>query len=172
MNHIKTFKLFESDSYDEIKINCEDILIDISDNGIKVAIPHLKSQNVLGLRTKDYFQIKIGQEDSINPIKLGDFKDDIKRLLTYMKEEGFELSSKSYCVNDDWGHSECCPSCRSQSIVIPNGRKDDSILMCNNCNYKSHNEQFLTSYHPIKDDITYMLDNNYYVHLLSLIFTR
>lgn len=106
MNHIKTFKLFESDSYDEIKINCEDILIDIIDNGIKVAISHLKSQNVLGLPTKDYFQIKIGQEDSINPIKLGNFKDDIKRLLTYMKEEGFELSSKSYCVNDNWGHSE------------------------------------------------------------------
>lgn len=59
-----------------------------------------------------------------------------------------------------------------QSIVIPNGRKDDSILMCNNCNYTSDKDDFLTSDHPVKDDIINMLDNNYYVYQLSLIFTR
>lgn len=171
MNHIKTFKLFESDSYDEIKINCEDILIDISDNGFEVTTSYLKKNNE---ESKDYFQFTIGSSErsySEGSVKLGEFKDNIKRLISYLNGEGFELSPESYCINYTWEYSECCPSCRSQSIVIPD-EKNDSILMCNNCNYTGDKDDFLTASHPVKDDIIWLLDNNYYVHLLSLIFTR
>lgn len=172
MNHIKTFKLFESDSYDEIKINCEDILIDISDNGFEVTTSYLKKDSE---ESKDYFQFTIGSSErsySEGSFKLGEFKDNIKRLISYLNGEGFELSPESYCINYTWGYSECCPSCRSQSIVIPD-EKNDSILMCNNCSYTGDKDDFLTASHPVKDDIIWLLDNNFLLYqLFSLIFTR
>jgi hypothetical protein len=120
MIHLKSYKLFESSvnearTYintpfeDEIKTNLQDMLVDLSDNGIEVEInqfqltnPSKKGPNGHNV-TDNIFSVRIGKYNDLmrqmrnyNKTDITDYKDDFIRLVHYMESEDFGFLSLAY----------------------------------------------------------------------------
>ena len=90
MKFIKNFKIFESIELDEIISNINDILLELSDNDIKVNI-NTGSEWVVASNQK-YIQIDIKTNDYFTWFKLEDFKNEFDMLFEYLEQCEFNLS--------------------------------------------------------------------------------
>jgi len=89
---IKKFDNFNNT--DEIKTNLEDMLVDLSDNGIDVKV--IFGPGTWG--TNGYFIIQLGNSIEKNsPLIIpSNYKDDFLRIFSYLKSEDFKFRTFSY----------------------------------------------------------------------------
>jgi hypothetical protein len=106
MNHLKSYKLFES--VDKIKSIIEDILKDnVLDKYIPLKIHVRNYNNIAGDKYYEVIKVQIGDDDYIPRIVKRDFlirvdelKEDIITITSYLEDEGFEYNTFSY-IDDD-----------------------------------------------------------------------
>jgi hypothetical protein len=106
MNHLKSYKLFES--VDKIKSIIEDILKDnVLDKYIPLKIHVRNYNNIAGDKYYEVIKVQIGDDDYIPRIVKRDFlirvdelKEDIITITSYLDDEGFEYNTFSY-IDDD-----------------------------------------------------------------------
>lgn len=91
MKYLKTYQIFESiDDLEDIKKNCQDILLPLSDKGVSCLVLTSKDKNI------DKIIIKIEEVDFTY------FTSEINHLLDYLHDEGFKLGRKSVVNNLHW----------------------------------------------------------------------
>jgi hypothetical protein len=100
MKSIKPFKLFEStEDLKHIVIECEDILLDINDEGFKTEISK-------GTSPHDWILVNISKKEKF---LVDDIKETVERLIEYLSKLGF----KTYNSSDNY------PKIRSKGIMNP-----------------------------------------------------
>ena len=166
MKYLKKFN--ESNALSEIKDTCKDILLELSDRGVDYMIYDYKGSKD---SNKDMIIFQIGNDTDI--VKLKEFESEFSHLFSYLKEEGFELGSKSFFQNNSWEYYEACPECGSESVSPPNDLKSMRGWSCNKCNHEGHQDDFQVPEHPIKEsDLLWAIKQNYYVNFMSLDFIK
>ena len=101
MINIKPFKLFESTEYlKHIVIECEDILLELNDEGFKTEISK-------GTSPHDWILVNISKKEKF---LVDDIKETVERLIEYLSKLGF----KTYNSSDNY------PKIRSKGIMNPN----------------------------------------------------
>jgi hypothetical protein len=170
MKHLKRFNESVYLQLPNIRNTCKDILLELSDRGIRYEIYGYEDVHKEG-STIDIIRVEIGDENI--SVKLKEFELELQHLLSYLKEEGFELSNNSYFQNDTWDYYESCPSCGSESVSSPDDLKSMRGWYCNKCKHEGHQDDFQTPEHPIKvDDLIWAINKNYYVNFMSLDFIK
>ena len=181
MKYLKGFN--ESTHYkylSDVRNNCEDILLDLKDKGIKYNIYGFEGVRMEGSKKStdwnersmsDLIRIEIG--DEINNVKLKEFELELEHLLSYLKEEGFKLGGDScYCQNDTWDYYQACPECGSEDI-ISSDPNPYIYCRCNKCKHEGYQEDFQTPDHPLDlSDLNWYIKQNYYVQFMSLSFHK
>jgi hypothetical protein len=153
-----------------IRNTCKDILLELSDRGIRYEIYGYEGVHKED-STRDIIRVEIGDENI--SVKLKEFELELQHLLSYLKEEGFELSNNSYFQNDTWDYYESCPSCGSESVSSPDDLKSMRGWSCNKCKHEGHQDDFQRPEHPIKEgDLIWAINQNYYVNFMSLDFIK
>jgi hypothetical protein len=153
-----------------IRNTCKDILLELSDRGIRYEIYGYEGVHKEG-STIDIIRVEIGDENI--SVKLKEFELELQHLLSYLKEEGFELSNNSYFQNDTWDYYESCPECGSESVSSPDDLKSMRGWSCNKCKHIGHQDDFQRPEHPIKEgDLIWAINQNYYVNFMSLDFIK
>lgn len=134
--------VYESVNNSGIKEDCEDILIDLSDDGVKCDVAYIHN----GLT------IEIGDNDK--RIELKKYKDNFDRLFDYLESLGYRLHNSSYYEGDGWDYHERCPNCNSANII---GTESDT-LTCNDCGHIDYFGEFSTPEHPLtKGDLMWSI---------------
>ena len=179
MKYLRKFN--ESDALSDIKDTCKDILLELSDKGVGYKIYEYKGSSLHHTHTKDHSKdmIRVEIGNGTDTVKLKEFESEFSHLFSYLKEEGFELGSKSYFQNDTWDYYEVCPECGSESVSPPNDLKFLIALSyvrmdgwsCDKCKHVGHQDDFQIPEHHIKEsDLIWAIKQNYYVNLMSLDF--
>ncbi len=149
MKHLQTYKIFESN--DAIRMDCQDILIDLSDDSVKFTVNFFK----------DYLVIDIDNNGKI--IELKNYSENFERLFHYLDHLGYKLTTSSYYSRDGWDDWERCPNCNSTNHImgktdVANWKTDD--LECTDCGHKDHYSEFQTTEHPLtKGDLMWSIKN-------------
>ena len=112
--------------------DCEDILIDLADDGIKY---HVTGDEVL----------VIDISDNVKKIELKKYEENFERLFDYLDSLGYKLLPTSFYEGDGWEYHERCPNCNSSRGIT--GNRD--ILKCSDCGYKDDPSEFTVSEHPL-----------------------
>lgn len=167
MKHLKRFNENSYDLYTNTISDCKDILLDLTDAGIKCDVKHF--DNV------DKVRIEIEASER-SKVRLGDFSLSFEHLLSYLESKGYILDSKgSFYENDDWDYYEGCPTCGSANVSFVD-RDDDRDInnwKCGKCGKFGDQEDFLKPDHPIsKSELLNSIRNNYYIDLMYLIFLK
>jgi hypothetical protein len=170
MKHLKRFNESVYLQLPNIRNTCKDILLELSDRGIRYEIYGYEGVHKEG-STRDIIRVEIGDENI--SVKLKEFELELQHLLSYLKEEGFELSNNSYFQNDTWDYYESCPECGSESVSSPDDLKSMRGWSCNKCKHIGHQDDFQRPEHPIKEcDLIWAINQNYYVNFMSLDFIK
>ena len=174
MKYLKGFN--ESYQYlSEVRSNCNDILLDLDDKGVKYEIYGFESVQMGSRHSKDSYiadMIRIEIGDERTSVKLKEFELELGHLLSYLDGEGFKLFGNSYCENDSWEYYECCPECGSVDLTLPDLNTMDGWT-CNKCKHEGHQEDFQDNQHPLTlRDLTWYIKQNYYVQFMSLTFVK
>jgi hypothetical protein len=170
MKHLKRFNESVYLQLPNIRNTCKDILLELSDRGIRYEIYGYEGVHKED-STRDIIRVEIGDENI--SVKLKEFELELQHLLSYLKEEGFELSNNSYFQNDTWEYYESCPSCGSESVSSPDDLKSMRGWSCNKCKHIGHQDDFQRPEHPIKEgDLIWAINQNYYVNFMSLDFIK
>lgn len=163
MKYLKSFNESTYQYLSDVRNNCNDILLELNDKGIKYEIYGFEG----GLGS---IRIEIGDERKT--VKLKEFELELEHLLSYLKAEGFKLGKNSYCMNDSWDNYECCPECDSVDLTLPNLNTMNGWI-CNKCKHKGNQEEFQTTDHPLTmNDLKWYIKKNYYVQFMSLAFVK
>jgi ribosomal protein S27AE len=168
MKHLKRFNE-SSDLYNTIISDCKDILLDLTDEGIRCGVSLWLGDNI------DKVKIEIEASER-SKVRLGDFGLSFEHLISYLESKGYILDSRgSFYENDDWDYYEECPECMSTNVSFVN-RNDDSDInnwKCGKCGKVGEQEDFLRPDHPIsKSELLNSIRNNYYVDFMYLIFLK
>ena len=92
MKHIKTYKLFENDSNDDMKEYISDILISLLDNNFEYTINEL-SPNEIRVEIKHDVEISDdGRIKSSKAFKINTIALDLLQLVRYMQSEGYDVN--------------------------------------------------------------------------------
>jgi hypothetical protein len=170
MKYLKRFNESVYLQLPNIRNTCKDILLELSDRGIRYEIYGYEGVHKEG-STIDIIRVEIGDENI--SVKLKEFELELQHLLSYLKEEGFELSNNSYFQNDTWDYYESCPECGSESVSSPDDLKSMRGWSCNKCKHIGHQDDFQRPEHPIKEgDLIWAINQNYYVNFMSLDFIK
>jgi hypothetical protein len=170
MKHLKRFNESVYLQLPNIRNTCKDILLELSDRGIRYEIYGYEDVHKED-STRDIIRVEIGDENI--SVKLKEFELELQHLLSYLKEEGFELSNNSYFQNDTWDYYESCPECGSESVSSPDDLKSMRGWYCNKCKHIGHQDDFQRPEHPIKEgDLIWAINQNYYVNFMSLDFIK
>ena len=104
MKHLKSYKIFEST--DNFLLDCQDILLELKDNGFDVTFRTIVSQKLLA-------EINIFKVDEVsmnNIYTFGEISETILRLNDFLKlnnKRATTYESREYCELDDaiknWG---------------------------------------------------------------------
>ena len=174
-----SWKTSKYHSITDIRNNCIDILLELSDKRFEYTIYGTVGGSD-GPNSKDSIRIEIGDENKI--IKLKEFELEFEHLLSYLKEEGVILSSNqsntqlgwnSYYQNNNWEYYECCPKCNSNDVSPPDDLQSLTGWKCNKCKHIGHQDSFQKTEYPITiGDLIYAIKNNYYIDFMLLNFTR
>ena len=167
MKHLKRFNENSYDLYTNTISDCKDILLDLTDAGIRCDIKHFG--NV------DKVNIEI-EASSHSKVRLGDFGPSFEHLLSYLDSKGYILDSKgSFYENDDWDYYEGCPTCGSTNVSFVD-REDDRDInnwKCGKCGKVGDQEDFSKPEWPIsKSELLNSIRNNYYIDFMYLIFLK
>ena len=167
MKHLKRFNENSYDLYTNTISDCKDILLDLTDAGIRCDIKHFG--NV------DKVNIEI-EASSHSKVRLGDFGPSFEHLLSYLDSKGYILDSKgSFYENDDWDYYEGCPKCGSTNVSFVD-REDDRDInnwKCGKCGKVGDQEDFSKPEWPIsKSELLNSIRNNYYIDFMYLIFLK
>lgn len=175
MKYLRKFN--ESDALSDIKDTCKDILLELSDKGVEYKIYEYKGSRLHHTHTKDHSKdmIRVEIGNGTDTVKLKEFESEFSHLFSYLKEEGFELGSKSYFQNDTWDYYEVCPECGGESVSPPNDLKFLIARMdgwsCDKCKHIGHQDDFQKPEHPIKEsDLIWAIKQNYYINFMMLDF--
>jgi hypothetical protein len=175
---MKYLKRFNESSYQylsEVRNNCNDILLDLDDKGIKYEIYGFEGVQMGSRHSKDSYvadMIRIEIGDERKTVKLKEFELELEHLLSYLTGEGFKLSGNSYCENDSWDYYECCPECGSVDLTLPDLNRLDGWV-CNKCKHEGYQDNFQSPEHPVTmKDLKWFIKNNYYVQFMSLSFYK
>jgi len=171
LDDLISWKTKRYQSVTDVRNNCEDILLELSDKGFeyKVYGSEANKNTNRPFLDKDLIRISIG--DQLRIIKLKDFELEFEHLLSYLKEEGFILEKDSYYENSMWENYECCPMCNSEYVFL----KDDCryTKKCEDCNHIGNNEDFQKPEHPLTiGDLIYSIKNNFHIDNMLLVFIR
>jgi len=170
MKYLKRFNESVYLQLPNIRNTCKDILLELSDRGIRYEIYGYEGVHKED-STRDIIRVEIGDENI--SVKLKEFELELQHLLSYLKEEGFELSNNSYFQNDTWEYYESCPNCGSESVSSPDDLKSMRGWSCNKCKHIGHQDDFQRPEHPIKEgDLIWAINQNYYVNFMSLDFIK
>jgi ribosomal protein S27AE len=165
MKHLKRFNENSYDLHTNTISDCKDILLDLTDVGIRCDIKHFS--NV------DKVKIEI-EASSHSKVRLGDFGPSFEHLLSYLESKGYILDSKgSFYENDDWEYYEGCPTCGSTNVsfVDRDDDRDINTWKCGKCGKVGDQEDFLKPEWPIsKSELLNSIRNNYYIDFMYLIF--
>jgi ribosomal protein S27AE len=165
MKHLKRFNENSYDLHTNTISDCKDILLDLTDVGIRCDIKHFS--NV------DKVKIEI-EASSLSKVRLGDFGPSFEHLLSYLESKGYILDSKgSFYENDDWEYYEGCPTCGSTNVsfVDRDDDRDINTWKCGKCGKVGDQEDFLKPEWPIsKSELLNSIRNNYYIDFMYLIF--
>ena len=168
MKHLKRFNE-SSDLYNTIISDCKDILLDLTDVGIRCDIKHFG--NV------DKVNIEI-EASSWSKVRLGDFSLSFEHLISDLESKGYILDNKgSFYENDDWDSYEECPECMSTNVSydsFTNGERNwGSDYKCGKCGHVGDVDNFQSPSHPIsKSELLNSIRNNYYIDFMYLIFLK
>lgn len=169
MKDMKYLKRFNenSDLYDNTISDCKDILLDLTDIGIRCDVNHF--DNV------DKFKIEIEASEQ-SKVRLGDFGSSFEHLLSYLESKGYILDSKgSFYENENWDSYEECPECGSNNVShdsFTNGERNwGSNYKCGKCDHVGDVDNFQSPGHPIsKSELLNSIRNNYHIDFMYLIF--
>jgi ribosomal protein S27AE len=169
MKHLRRFNENSYDLYNTIISDCKDILLDLTDEGIRCGVSLWLGDNI------DKVKIEIEASER-SKVRLGDFSLSFEHLISYLESKGYILDSRgSFYENDDWDYYEECPECMSTNVSFVN-RNDDSDInnwKCGKCGKVGEQEDFLRPDHPIsKSELLNSIRNNYYVDFMYLIFLK
>jgi len=177
MRYIKTFNE-SSDLYNTIISDCKDILLDLTDVGIRCGVDGgIKWDGVDSQINADKVKIEI-EASSHSKVRLGDFGLSFEHLLSYLESKGYILDSKgSFYENDDWDSYEECPECRSTNVSydsFTNGERNwGSDYKCGKCGHVGDVDNFQSPSHPIsKSELLNSIRNNYYIDFMYLVFLK
>ena len=168
MKHLKTYKVFESNN--TILSDCEDILIDLSDDGIKYDVD-------VTLGNDDIISIGMGtMHGYYKRVELKKYGENFERLFHYLESLGYRLDKSSYYESDSWELYERCPNCHGNNNIMVKSevtnRKTDH-LECADCGHKDHYSEFQTTEHPItKGDLMWSVKNGDKPEYIYLQFTK
>lgn len=172
MKYLKTYsKLLESNyqQLSDIRSNCNEILFEFSDKGIKYNLWGYEGVHNDG-DIKDIIRIEIGDERKY--IKLNEFESEFNHLLSYLESEGFVFTKRSFVENDNWDPYLKCPNCDNddidQEIVI-----SGETYTCK-CGYKGDVSDFGNLEHYVEDksDFISMILSKYWAQFISLEFEK
>jgi hypothetical protein len=147
MKYLRSF----NESVENVINDCQDILIDLADDGIKYKtsiIFHHKSSPRFG-DAKGDIVIRIG--DNVKRIELKKYEDNFERLFDYLESLGYHLGESSY-YECDGEYTERCPNCSSFDIIPQDSSSPDwknNNLQCNNCDYIDDCNMFATKEYPL-----------------------
>lgn len=171
MKYLKLYSLFESidnSDIEDIKLDCEDILIDLKDRDINYFVygaqddlKRIISIDIGGNPMKRYTYPRT----NIEPKHL---KLSIEHLISYLKDKGFVFSYGCHS-NEDWDYYESCPKCGSEDLFVESTTGGEYSATCNKCDNKSDLSDFQELDYPIKD-ISSMLKDNHKFQSMSLEF--
>ena len=137
MKYLKRF----NESIEDMKLECEDILIPLIDDDMKIRIVRNEIMN----------NIQIIITDLNSKIKTTSNISSLEHLFSYLESNKFRLKSSysSLSTNEiDGIGDDRCPSCGSYDI----GWVDDSDLsMCNDCNFDGYPSEFVNGSLRIED---------------------
>lgn len=177
MKHLRRFNENSYDLYNTIISDCKDILLDLTDEGIRCGVSLWLGDNI------DKVKIEIEASER-SKVRLGDFSLSFEHLISYLESKGYILDSKgSFYENDDWEYYEGCPTCGSNNVSFVDrcdGQKeylnDDRNIndwKCGKCGKVGEQEDFLKPEWPIsKSELLNSIRNNYYIDFMYLIFRK
>lgn len=152
MKYLRSYRLYESST---VKIDCEDILIDLSDNGVKYSVSDKNGDITIYITQK---------------IELKKYGDNFERLFDYLESLGYKLDKSSYYEGESWEPYVRCPNCNSNSGNIT--ALDDTIT-CDDCGHMDYYDEFNTSEHPLtKGELEWSIKNNDRPDNIYLKFTK
>ena len=156
MKYLKRFN--ESNlNLQEVVNDCQDILIDLADDGVKYKVV-LDSGLVININ------------DFKNRIALKKYADNFERLFDYLESLGFKLDKTSYYESDYWDLYKRCPNCGSQNLK--SSEETHSEYICKNCKFQDDQAEFLTSEHPLtKGDLMWSIKSGDKPTQMHLFFT-
>jgi hypothetical protein len=175
MKHLKRFNE-SSDLYNTIISDCKDILLDLTDVGIRCGVDGgIKWDGVDSQINVDKVKIEIEASER-SKVRLGDFGLSFEHLISYLESKGYILDSKgSFYENDDWDYYEGCPKCMSRNVWFTerDDEGDINMWLCGKCGKVGDEEYFLKPEHPIsKSELLNSIRNNYYIDFMYLIFLK
>jgi predicted Zn-ribbon and HTH transcriptional regulator len=177
MKHLKRFNE-SSDLYNTIISDCKDILLDLTDVGIRCSVDMgIKWDGVKSQINVDKVKIEIEASER-SKVRLGDFGSSFEHLLSYLESKGYILDNKgSFYENDDWDSYEECPECRSTNVSydrFTNGERNwGSDYKCGKCGHVGDVDNFQSQSHPIsKSELLNSIRNNYYIDFMYLVFLK
>jgi hypothetical protein len=177
MKHLKRFNE-SSDLYNTIISDCKDILLDLTDVGIRCSVDGgIKWDGVESQVNADKVKIEI-EASSWSKVRLGDFSLSFEHLISYLESKGYILDSKgSFYENDDWDSYEECPECRSTNVSydrFTNGERNwGSDYKYGKCSHVGDQDNFQSQSHPIsKSGLLNSIRNNYYIDFMYLVFLK
>ncbi len=141
MKYLRRF----NESIGNVVHDCQDILIDLADDGIKYKTSVRYNNNSAPRFGEAPGIITIDISDNVKKVELKKYADNFERLFDYLESLGYELKTTSYYEGDGWDYHERCPSCNSVNGILG---KDDT-LECTNCGYKDYQGEFTTPEHPL-----------------------
>lgn len=164
MQYLKSFN--ESTS-DYIKEECQEILFEISDYGIKVVVTN----------DEDYIDIVISDDELEVPLKK--FKLTFEHLFSFLEENGFKLDeSVSTYSGSSWDMLYRCPKCKSNKIVYQNSsgwnlKNKNDIFYCKDCKHESFPEDFGTKDYPLtKEDLFWSIKSGDRPNIILMSFKK
>jgi hypothetical protein len=175
MKYLKLYSLFESidnSDIEDIKLDCEDILIELKDKDIKYSVYAFKSDK------GQIISIDIGDENG-KLIEPKHFALSIEHLFSYLEGKGFELKYGCYS-NESWDYYEACPKCDNTDVYCTDEDIDyikypfssrNVKYVCSKCKYEDERHEFQWTNHPLlRKEIPSILENNYKFQYMGLEF--
>lgn len=154
--------------------DCEYILSEFKDNNnISLKISHDKIKPLSLSRIKIVIHPDYSNTQRIDILKLKEFEIEFNQLISYIESTGYTFDENSTVYNGSWDPVEVCHRCENmdKNRMLIDYEKDTGN--CLKCNYQGSSGEFLSYSHRVtKGEFLYMIENNYYVEEIFLIFKK